>query len=185
MSVDDQAFAQTVSSVLADPRSWIGGDEVSLQRIDKGKPDFRISLTSQMTIRDPGYCGFEIPLEASCYNRAVGRVLINDARWERGAMSFNGDLALYRVYAINHEVGHALDFHHQPCADQRRPGAGDDAAVLQHRQRRPGPTGPVDSAGRQGLPGQPLSVPDGRRRGRVRQPHHASPAEPRLSQNPG
>ncbi len=116
VTIDDQAFAQSVSSVLADPRSWIGGNAVSLQRIDKGEPDFRISLTSQMTVRDPAYCGFEIPLEASCYNRAVGRVLINDARWERGAVSFNGDLVLYRVYAINHEVGHALDFHHQPCA---------------------------------------------------------------------
>lgn len=116
VTIDDQAFALSVSSVLADPRSWIGGDTVSLQRIDKGAPNFRISLTSQMTVRDPGYCGFEIPLEASCYNGAVGRVLINDARWERGAVSFNGDLGLYRVYAINHEVGHALDFHHQPCA---------------------------------------------------------------------
>jgi hypothetical protein len=112
----DQDFATRVDSALSDPRSWIAGGDISMQRVDKGEPDFRISLTSQLTIRDPGYCGYDIPLEASCYNRAVGRVLINGARWERGSVSYNGDLALYRVYAINHEVGHALGHGHEPCA---------------------------------------------------------------------
>ena len=113
---EDQEFAKRVDAVLSDPRSWIAGGDVALRRVDSGTPSFRISLTSQKTIRDPGYCGFDIPLEASCYNRAVGRVFINDARWERGALSYNGDLVLYRVYAINHEVGHALGHGHEPCA---------------------------------------------------------------------
>ena len=116
IKADDAAFADAVVAVLTDPRSWIGNGKVALQRVDSGEPDFRISLTSQKTIRDPGFCGFDLPLEASCYNRAVGRVMLNDARWERGAIAFNGDLGLYRVYAINHEVGHALGFGHQPCA---------------------------------------------------------------------
>jgi hypothetical protein len=46
----------------------------------------------------------------------VQRVAINDARWARGAVSFDGDRASYRAYAINHEVGHALGYMHQPCA---------------------------------------------------------------------
>ena len=116
ITTDDASFAQTVAMVLDDPRSWIGGGQFSFQRVDSGEPDFRVSLTAQRTIRDPEYCGYDIQLESSCYNRAAGRVLINDARWERGAVAFKGDLALYRVYAINHEVGHALDFKHQPCA---------------------------------------------------------------------
>lgn len=122
---EDQAFAAAVDAILADPRSWIGGGQVSLVRIDSGDPDFRISLTSQMTIRSPGQCGWEIPLEASCYNGWAGRVFINNARWVRGAMSFNGDLDRYRSYAVNHEVGHALGMRHEAC-----PASGAPAPVM-------------------------------------------------------
>lgn len=119
----DNAFAAAVDATLADPRSWIGGKKVALRRIDKGDPDFRISLTSQQTVR--AGCGFDIPLEASCFNAAAARVFINDARWVRGAMSYNADLDSYRAYAINHEVGHALGMAHQPC-----PAAGAPAPVM-------------------------------------------------------
>jgi hypothetical protein len=111
----DQQFAQTVDATLADPRSWIGDGQVSFTRIDNGDPDIRISLTSELTIRTPDNCGWDIPLEASCFNGWMSRVLINDARWTRGAMSYNGDLTAYRAYAVNHEVGHALGNKHQPC----------------------------------------------------------------------
>ncbi|MDQ6658734.1 MAG: DUF3152 domain-containing protein [Actinomycetota bacterium] len=109
----DRAFASDVDAALADPRSWIGGEQLTLQRVDTGTPSFRVSLTSPITLR--GSCGYGINLESSCYNRSIGRVLINDSRWVRGAVSFNGDLGSYRVYAINHEVGHALGYGHQPC----------------------------------------------------------------------
>ena len=121
----DLAFAAAVDATLADPRSWIGGGSVSFARIDSGDPDFRISLTSQTTIRAPDKCGWDVPLEASCYNGWAGRVFLNDARWVRGAMSFNGDLTSYRSYAVNHEVGHALGQGHQPC-----PGPGAPAPVM-------------------------------------------------------
>ena len=117
----DQAFAAAVDATLADPRSWIGGGRVTLQRVDTGDPSFRISLTSQMTIRSPELCGWDIPLEASCFNSWEGRVLINDARWVRGAMSYGTDVDSYREYAVNHEVGHALGFSHQPCPDNGAP----------------------------------------------------------------
>jgi hypothetical protein len=113
----DKEFAEAVDAALADKRSWIAGGQFILQRVDSGTPSFRISLTSQMTIRSPSLCGYGTPLEASCYNRIVGRVMINNARWARGAVSFNGDLGLYRVYAINHEVGHALGYGHQFCTE--------------------------------------------------------------------
>ncbi len=121
----DQSFAASVDATLADPRSWIGGGQVSLARVDSGNPDFRITLTSQMTIRSPDQCGFDIPLEASCYNGWMGRVFINDARWVRGAMAYNGDLDAYHSYAVNHEVGHALGMRHEPC-----PAGGAPAPVM-------------------------------------------------------
>jgi hypothetical protein len=136
----DQQFAQKVDATLADPRSWIGDGQVSFTRIDAGDPDIRISLTSQLAIRAPANCGWDIPLEASCFNGWLDRVMINDARWTRGAMSYNGDLDAYRAYAVNHEVGHALGNRHQPCPANGAPApimmqqswstSNDDLAVL-------------------------------------------------------
>jgi Protein of unknown function (DUF3152) len=117
----DRAFAGVVDATLADPRSWIGLGQLTLARIDTGEPTFRISLTSAMTIRSPDLCGWDVPLEASCYNRWAQRVLVNDARWIRGAMAYGTDVGAYRTYAINHEVGHALGYRHEPCPENGAP----------------------------------------------------------------
>lgn len=113
----DQPFATMIDRTLADPRSWIHDPAVAFQRIDKGTPTFTISLTSPMTTRSA--CGYTIQLESSCYNGELGRVVINLARWVRGATAFEGDLTGYRQYAINHEVGHGIGYpQHVPCPAQ-------------------------------------------------------------------
>jgi hypothetical protein len=109
-------FANMVQKTLADPRSW-SGHGVSVQRVDSGEIDFRVSLTSSLTVRQ--YCGYDIPVETSCYAAAgsaaglyVNRVVLNDARWVRGAAPYVGDLNAYRTYMINHEDGHAMGHQH-------------------------------------------------------------------------
>nr|WP_226436174.1 DUF3152 domain-containing protein [Rhodococcus yananensis] len=110
----DQAVARLVDETLADPRSWTADRAFAFRRVDGGSPDFRVSLTSQMTVRQ--FCGFDIPLEGSCYNPGLDRVLLNEPRWVRGAISFHGDIGSYRQYVVNHEVGHAIGFaQHDPC----------------------------------------------------------------------
>nr|WP_240188297.1 DUF3152 domain-containing protein [Nakamurella flavida] len=111
----DAAFAAQVDAILADPRSWIGGGQISLQRVAGPDASFQIALTSQMTAHSNDLCGFSVQLEPSCYERDSGRVLINNSRWVRGAMAYGTDLSGYRTYVINHEVGHALGNGHQPC----------------------------------------------------------------------
>ncbi len=113
----DEAFAAFVDQTLADPRSWTSVKDVSLRRIDATsgeQPNFRITLTSQLTVRD--ICGFDVQIESSCYSGTFGRVVLNDARWVRGAYSYGTDLTAYRTYAVNHEVGHALGSGHEPCS---------------------------------------------------------------------
>ena len=117
----DEAFARMVTETLSNPKSWINNPQFAFQRVDAAdaKPDFRISLTSPMTVREG--CGYEIEIETSCYNPVYGpnaepRVFINLARWVRGAVPFQGDIGSYRQYLINHEVGHAIGYTtHEPC----------------------------------------------------------------------
>ncbi|MEU5843425.1 DUF3152 domain-containing protein [Rhodococcus sp. NPDC047139] len=147
----DMAFATMVDRTLADPRSWIGDPALAFRRVDTGDPDFRISLTSQMTIREG--CGYDIPLEGSCFNPSMERVFINEARWVRGAIAFQGDIGSYRQYVLNHEVGHAIGLaQHDACItdgglapimmQQTFGTANDDIARLD-------PDGPVPADGLQ------------------------------------
>jgi hypothetical protein len=119
----DEAFARMVSETLTNPKSWTHNPQIAFTRIDdvsQGQPDFRVSLSTPMTVREG--CGYDIPLEASCYNPAYSndesRVFVNEARWVRGAVPFQGDIGSYRQYVVNHEVGHAIGYRkHEPCAE--------------------------------------------------------------------
>ncbi|MFC7327809.1 DUF3152 domain-containing protein [Marinactinospora rubrisoli] len=117
-------FAAAVDEVLADPRGWIG-DGMSVQRVDSGPVDFRVALAAPATVDDLCY-----PLrtegEVSCTQG--DRAIINQNRWVSGVRHFDGDLATYRVYVVNHEVGHALGHGHVTC-----PGAGERAPVMQQQ----------------------------------------------------
>ena len=54
--------------------------------------------------------------------------MINLDRWLGAVPDFRGNVALYRHYVINHEVGHQLGYHHQAC-----PGPGRPAPVMQQQ----------------------------------------------------
>ncbi|MCE7000306.1 DUF3152 domain-containing protein [Saccharothrix sp. S26] len=112
---DREAFARTVDGILADPRSWIGTGQVSMQRVDSGPVDFTVSLTTTSTTH--AMCGYQIKFESSCWHDLSKRVIINTARWVRGGKVYGSDLSAYRTYAINHEVGHVLKNPHEGCKE--------------------------------------------------------------------
>ncbi|MGY1894830.1 DUF3152 domain-containing protein [Nocardia gipuzkoensis] len=110
----DEAVAKMIDSTLANPKSWVHDPRFAFRRVDQGEADFRISLTSRGSSRKE--CGFDIPIDTSCYNAASRRVVLSEVRWVRGALAFEGDIGSYRQYLINHEVGHAIGYHqHQAC----------------------------------------------------------------------
>lgn len=161
--VDTKSFAATVMKALGDPRSWTRTGQVSLQRVDTGAVDFHLSLVSSMTVRS--LCGYTLPVETSCYDGGQSRVVLNVARWVRGAQVYPDELATYRLYAVNHEVGHALGHNHShsclssglaPVMMQQTIGVKTAAGKVCRANPWPYPTGASDAPGAE----QPGDGPD-------------------------
>jgi hypothetical protein len=148
-------FQDLVVRTLSDPRSW-SGHGVSVQRVDRGPIDIHVSLVSALTTRK--LCGYTIHVETSCYAAAQRRVVLNVARWTRGAVAYLGDPTAYRIYMINHEDGHAMGHQH---AHQCLPGGLAPVMMQQTFGLRSTTTGQLCSAnpwpyppGAKGAPGR-------------------------------
>ncbi len=130
IGMDGPTFAAAVEATLADPRSWGQDGAMSFQRVGAaeaaaGDYDFKVSLISPGSMET--FCpGVGTGGYTSC--RYGERAVINLARWETAVPDYAGDIATYRHYVVNHEVGHVLGNGHQPC-----PGAGSLAPVMQQQ----------------------------------------------------
>lgn len=115
-------FAHRVEKVLGSRRSWSGLEGFSVQRVNREDADFHVILASPDTTDK--LCR---PLDTdgihSC--RRENRAILNALRWLKGAETYGNDLASYRTYLINHEVGHVWLHPHLPC-----PAAGEPAPVM-------------------------------------------------------
>ncbi|MGY1835117.1 DUF3152 domain-containing protein [Blastococcus sp. SYSU DS0510] len=126
IGVDGAEFADAVTATLGDPRSWGNGGRLSFQRVGAGAAfDFRVSLVSPGSMET--YCpGVGTGGYTSC--RYGDRAVINLARWATAVPHYEGDIATYRRYVVNHEVGHVLGNGHVRC-----PGPGQPAPVMQQQ----------------------------------------------------
>ncbi|MFL1432418.1 MULTISPECIES: DUF3152 domain-containing protein [unclassified Nocardiopsis] len=118
-------FTEAVELILGDPRSWGDDGRRSMQRVDGDDADIRVLLAAPDTV--DRMCA---PLRTNGYVSCASgnRAIINQNRWVSGVPHFDGDLETYRVYLINHEVGHTLGHGHVSC-----PGAGEVAPVMQQQ----------------------------------------------------
>jgi len=93
-----------------------------MQRVSSPPFDFRVALARPALTN--ALCA---PLQTngifSCAQN--GRAVLNSMRWRRGADAYGGALRRYRIYMINHEVGHLLGRGHVYC-----PAAGVLAPVM-------------------------------------------------------
>ena len=125
--VDPECFARLVEETLADPEGWaaagygfarVGPDDWTHLRVTLAVPDTVDRLC--------------LPLNTagifSCWNGE--RAMLNLTRWVEGAETFGDDIAMYRRYMINHEVGHALGFGHRSC-----PAVGEPAPIMMQQTK--------------------------------------------------
>ncbi len=121
-------YARTVASVLTDPRGWQAVDTVKFVNVTPDqakagtKPDLRILLASPDTV-DSLCAPLKTRGQVSCHN--LHHVVLNQRRWELGADAYGTDVASYRTYLVNHEVGHGIGHGHEQC-----PGTGRPAPVM-------------------------------------------------------
>jgi hypothetical protein len=125
---DAAAFAGTVEQILGDGQGWTAGGTVRFQRVpEKSTAEVTIYLATPATTES--LCaagGLHVQKLLSC--RLPGQVVINLARWLTAVPGYGAPLAVYRQYALNHEIGRDLGYPNQAC-----PGAGRPAPVMQQQ----------------------------------------------------
>lgn len=113
-------FAAAVDATLADESGWTSQGRWSVQRVAGADADLVIRLATSTTVGEVCEAsGLEDAAYTSCRTGKI--VMINLDRWMHAVPEFRGDVALYRQYLINHEVGHGLGLGHQSCPSPGRP----------------------------------------------------------------
>ena len=101
-----------ITSILNDTRGWVKVTEKEFQLVEGTEKEFEFIFASPEKTDELCY-----PLETngiySCRNEQ--QIIINFFRWVNGAIDFGSDLETYRLYLINHEVGHILEWGHVGC----------------------------------------------------------------------
>ncbi|MGO4341855.1 DUF3152 domain-containing protein [Pedococcus sp. 2YAF34] len=118
LGVDTTQVAGTVQAVLLDSRGWQGVDGIHFVNVSpaeaaKGAPvDIRVTLASP-SLTDKLCAPMQTLSQVSCWNGE--RSVLNLRRWMLGDDSYGTDVARYRMYQVNHEVGHGLGHQHRQC----------------------------------------------------------------------
>jgi hypothetical protein len=123
VDLDPDAAAREVLRALDDNRSWIGIEDVRFQLTTASDVDFTISVASPATT-DRLCRPLNTVGRLSC--RQGRNVVLNADRWHRGPdvyhSSYADNIDVYRLYLINHEVGHFIGKGHvrPACSSTRR-----------------------------------------------------------------
>ncbi|WP_127097450.1 DUF3152 domain-containing protein [Brachybacterium saurashtrense] len=117
IGIDADEAATEIAAVLADERGWQDREDVVFQQVaSPEEAEFTISLASPPTVDEmclPARTG-------GLWSCRIGPdVALNSDRWLLATPTYE-DLAEYRAYMVNHEVGHFLGFGHADCGGEGR-----------------------------------------------------------------
>jgi len=115
LPIDIDCLENFISSILNDNRGWKTVIGKEFQIVNYYDADFHIFVANPNTVDEMCF-----PLQTngiySCRNG--NQVIYNYFRWLAGAKDFGTNIATYRLYLINHEVGHLLGWVHTNCPSQ-------------------------------------------------------------------
>lgn len=115
--VDPTEAADIVARTLGDARGWQTKDRVrfravSPEAVASGDVDITLVLASP-DLTDSLCKPLRTNGQVSCFN--LRKVVLNTLRWTTGVSGYGKDLASYRQYMVNHEIGHGLYHGHVDC----------------------------------------------------------------------
>ena len=115
LPIDTNCLSNFITSILNDKRGWTTIVGKEFQVVNYYDADFHIFLANPDTVDEMCF-----PLQTngiySCRNG--NQIIYNYFRWLAGAKDFGLDIATYRLYLINHEVGHMFGWGHTDCPSQ-------------------------------------------------------------------
>ena len=128
LDVDDAQVASTIQGILLDKRGWQGVDHVRFVNVSPQEAAKGAHVDVRVTLASPGLTDkLCLPMktmsQVSCWNGE--RSVLNFRRWALGDDSYGDDVARYRIYQVNHEVGHGIGHLHKQC-----PAKGERAPVM-------------------------------------------------------
>ena len=127
LSTSQAEAAVEIQRVLNDPRGWSSESEVAFVQVAQGEGAVQIMVASPATTdrlcRPLNTAGW-----LSCRNG--NRILLNHDRWTGAVRHWTADVAEYRAYLVNHEMGHMLGHGHTGC-----PGDGELAPVMMQQTK--------------------------------------------------
>ncbi len=125
--LDPEDVARQVREALFDERSWARGRTLE-QVAEPARARIRVVVATPETV--DALCARAGLRTAGIYSCWNGRfAALNARRWEVGADGFP-DIATYRTYLVNHEVGHGLGYGHLGC-----PATGEPAPVMMQQSK--------------------------------------------------
>jgi hypothetical protein len=146
LGVNEAEVVKTIKSVLLDERGWQKVDAVRFVNVSPAQEQAGTHVDIRITLASPGLTDrLCAPLrtlsQVSCWNG--GRSVLNLRRWQLGDDSYGADVERYRIYQINHEVGHGLGHQHASCPakGKRAPVMVQQTLDLQGCKPWPYPTG--------------------------------------------
>ena len=125
LRIDPDEAALLVASILQSKRSW---SEVRFHLVGRGEQADVHAYIATPATTDQLCAPLLTEGKVSCQNGS--RVVLNAARWVRGAKAYGADTISYRQYLVNHEFGHTLGRRHVSC-----PGRGRRAPVMMQQTK--------------------------------------------------